>query len=492
MGLPAPHLEAIDVTRCKTDEASQVVVFLDLDRTLIAGYSIRALALETARHGASHGELQQAVKVLQAIWKQRQGRTGTNYHRLVRRVTRALRGVSERTLVQLGENAYHHSIARSVYSEAITLVEAHRRAGHHLVIISAASRYQIEPVARALGIDDICCTQLEVIDGCFTGQVIAPLCYGEGKALAARRVAKQNATSLADCWFYTDSSADLPLLKKVGHPVAVNPSSRLAAQARLNRWPQLRFTSRGGVELETVARTLFTAQTVAAVSALGAVGNRLGVARRLTANLQTRLLGDLGSGLAGLKFAIEGEEHLCRERPAIYIFNHQSLLDAVVLAHLLRRDVVGFCKQEVAKTPLLGGLLRQLDTIFIDRQSNEQTQVLQRALATLAEGRSLVIAPEGTRSTLGGIQPFKHGAFFLARKARVPIVPIVLHNTKDALPNGALLIRPATVRITVLPPIEPEQTGTLRDNCEQLAARYSELLDQSEQAAMPYSARSRA
>lgn len=492
MGLSAPHLEAIDLASCKAATASRVVVFLDLDRTLIAGYSIRALALETARHGARHGELQQAVKVLQAIWKQGRQRTGTSYHRLVRRVTRALRGVSERTLEQLGEHAYHHTIARTVYSEAITLVEAHRRAGHQLVIISAASRYQIEPVARELGIDDICCTQLEVVDGRFTGQVIAPLCYGEGKALAARRVAKQYAAKLADCWFYTDSSADLPLLNKVGKPVVVNPSSQLAAHATLKHWPQLHFNSRGGVELEALARTMLTAQTVAAVAAIGAVGSRLGIARRLTANAQTRLLGDLGSGLAGLKFRIEGKEHLCQERPAIYIFNHQSLLDAVVLAHLLRSDVVGFCKQEVAKTPLLGGLLRQLDTIFIDRESSHQSQALSRALNTLAQGRSLVIAPEGTRSTLGGLQPFKHGAFFLARKAGVPIIPIVLHNTKDALPNGALLIRPATVRITVLEPLEPGNKGTMRDNCDQLAARYSELLGQSEQAAMPFSARSAA
>jgi putative phosphoserine phosphatase/1-acylglycerol-3-phosphate O-acyltransferase len=489
MTLPASHLKAVSAATGPATAVAPVVVFLDLDRTLIAGYSIAALALETARHGARHGELKQAAKLLHASWRQRIDGSGTSYHRLLRRVTRALRGVSEQTLEQLGESAYHHTIARSVYSEAIALVETHREAGHHLVIISAASRYQVEPVARTLGINEICCTRLEVAEGRFTGQVLAPLCYGEGKALAARRVARRLRTSLAKCWFYTDSSADLPLLSKVGHPVAVNPSTRLAAHAAVKEWPQLHFSSRGGPALETVARTLFASQAIAATSALGMLNQRLGVARRRTINLQTRLLGDVVSGLAGLEFEVDGREYLARERPAIFIFNHQSLLDAMVIAHLLRRDVVGFCKQEMANTPLVGNLLRQMDTIFVDRKSKDQTLVLQQALTELDGGRSLVIAPEGTRSTLGELQPFKHGAFFLAKKSGVPVVPIVLHNMKDALPNGGRLIRPATIRITVLPPIQPEAMHSVRESCQQIEKLYAEVLGNSTSAALPYPAR---
>ena len=478
------HLKAI----ADTTEDGASIAFFDLDRTLIGGYSIIALAWETARHGARQGELGQVVRLLRDLLRHRVDGSGSNYHRLVRRVAKALAGVSEATLAELGERAYRNHIARSLYREAIALVESHRAAGRRLVIISAASRYQVEPVARVLGIDEICCTRLEVQRGRFTGQVIAPLCHGEGKLLAARRVARQQRTTLARCWFYSDSSDDLPLLRQVGRPVAVNPSERLGAHASALDWPQLHFNTRGLPSFEHLARTMLTLQAVVATTAVGAIGRRMGLEAVSNANRMTRLLGDVGSGFAGLDFEIEGAEHLDRARPAIFVFNHQSLLDSLVLAHLLRRDVVAFCKQELAANPLAGPLLRQVETIFVDRGAEDQSGVLRQALAVLASGRSLVIAPEGTRSTLGEIQPFRHGAFLLAKKAGVPIVPIVLHNVKDALPKGGWLLRPATIRITVLPPVPPGQMGGVRQVCTAMEEQYTRLLGKSPLAALPYRA----
>lgn len=482
MTLLDQHLQDIG-----TAAGEPAVAFFDLDRTLIAGYSILGLATETARHAAAQGQLRQSAKVIRDMLKHRIDSSGSNYHRLVRRTSRALTGVAETTLEQLGEQAYRNSIARTLYREAIALVEAHRAAGHKLAIVSAASRYQVDPVARVLGIEEICCTRLEVQQGCFTGRAITPLCYGEGKLLAARRVARDHNSRLQQCWFYTDSSADLPLLRKVGKPVAVNPSDQLGAHARAHNWPQLRFDSRGMPRLENIARTLLTGQALMATTAVGMVCKRLGMDSFTNANRMTSFLGDVGSAFAGLEFEIEGAENLRRERPAIFIFNHQSLLDSLVLAHLLRNDVVALCKREMADNPVVGPMLRQVDTIFVDRNEQDQRKVLQQARRVLDSGRSLVIAPEGTRSTLGDIQPFKHGAFFMARRAGVPIVPIVLHNVKDALPKGARLIRPATIRVTVLPPVQPADMGSVRQACEELEERYMQLLGRSKLAALPYS-----
>ena len=463
------------------------IAFFDLDRTLIAGYSILAVARETAEQGARRGKLRQATKVVQDIVKHKVFSSGGNYHRLVKRTTKALTGVSEAALHEIGEQAYRKHIARTLYREAVALVEAHRAAGHKLAIISAASRYQIEPVARVLGIDEIHCTRLEVVDGRFTGQVVAPMCFGEGKVLAAQRSARRHKATLGNCWFYSDSSDDLPLLRKVGHPVAVNPSDKLGAHARTRQWPQLVFSSRGIPSVESVARTVLTAQTIIGTTAFGLLSKRFGRSPYRSANQLTRLFGDIGSAFAGLDFEIEGLGNLRQQRPAVFVFNHQSLLDSMVLAHLLREDVVAMCKREMADTPVIGHLLRQADTIFVDRDDGDQREVLQRALEVLESGRSLVIAPEGSRSTLGNIQPFKHGAFFLARKAGVPIVPIVLHNVKDALPNGAMLIRPATIRVTVLPPIPSESIGNIRSACRELENTYTQLLGKSALAALPYS-----
>ena len=463
--------------------AQPAVAFFDLDRTLIAGYSILAVARETAQQGARHGRLRQATKVAQAIAKHRIFSSGGNYHRLVKRTSKALTGVSEAALREIGEQAYRKHLAKSLYREAVALVEAHRAAGHKLAIISAASRYQIEPVARVLGIDEIHCTRLEVVDGRFTGQVIAPMCFGEGKVLAAQRSARKHKATMDNCWFYSDSSDDLPLLRKVGHPVAVNPSDKLGAHARTKQWPQLSFSTRGLPSVENVARTVLTAQSIVGTTAFGMLSKRFGRSPYRSANQVTRLFGDIGSAFAGLDFEIEGLDHLRQQRPAIFVFNHQSLLDSMVLAHLLREDVVAMCKQEMADIPVIGRLLRQADTIFVDRDESDQRQVLQRALEVLDSGRSLVIAPEGSRSTLGNIQPFKHGAFFLARKAGVPIV---LHNVKDALPNGGLLIRPATIRVTVLPPIAARSIDNIRNACHELENTYAQLLGKSALASVPY------
>jgi putative phosphoserine phosphatase / 1-acylglycerol-3-phosphate O-acyltransferase len=291
---------------------------------------------------------------------------------------------------------------------------------------------------------------------------------------------------LQHCWFYSDSSDDLPLLRKVGHPVAVNPTDTLATHARASNWPHLQFSTRGMPSIENITRTLLTAQTVVATTAIGMLSRRLGRDNFSNANQLTRLLGDIGSAFAGLDFEIEGVENLYRERPVVFVFNHQSLLDSLVLAHLLREDVVAMVKKEMANTPVIGPLLRQADTIFVDRSESDQSHVLQRALEVLKSGRSLVIAPEGSRSTLGDIQPFKHGAFYIARKAGVPIVPIVLHNVKDALPKGAWLIRPATIRVTVLPPVPAESIRSIRASCSELEHRYIEFLGHSSLAALPY------
>jgi putative phosphoserine phosphatase / 1-acylglycerol-3-phosphate O-acyltransferase len=478
------HLQTIAISRGE----QPAVAFFDLDRTLIAGYSILAIARETAEQGARRGKLAQSAQVIRDMLKHKVYSSGSNYHRLVRRISKTLSGVSETTLCELGEQAYRKHLAKALYREAIALVETHRAAGHKLVIVSAASRYQIEPVARVLGIDEIYCTRLEVVDGHFTGKVVAPLCFGEGKLLAARRSARQHKASMKHCWFYSDSSDDLPLLRKVGHPVAVNATDKLGALARASNWPQLQFSTRGMPSLEQITRTLLTAQTVVATTAIGMLSKRLGRDKFSNANHLTRLLGDIGSAFAGLDFEIEGVENLYRERPAVYVFNHQSLLDSLVLAHLLREDVVALCKKEMAGTPVVGPLLRQADTIFVDRSEADQREVLQRALDVLKSGRSLVIAPEGSRSTLGDIQPFKHGAFYIARKAGVPIVPIVLHNVKDALPKGGWLIRPATIRVTVLSPVQAESIRSIRTACRELEHRYIELLGHSALAALPYSA----
>ena len=118
------HLQTVELDRGD----KSVVAFFDLDRTLIAGYSIVAIARERIRHGLTRGDLKESAVILKELVRQQRsmdsGVKGPGYHRLVKTLTRSLQGVREETLTCLGEQAYHHSIARSLYSEAVALVVA--------------------------------------------------------------------------------------------------------------------------------------------------------------------------------------------------------------------------------------------------------------------------------------------------------------------------------------------------------------------------------
>src|SRR4029453_17086643 len=129
-----------------------------------------------------------------------------------------LRGVPERELEELAERIFTNAIAPSIYPESRPRGRAHRKPGPPPAVVSSATRYQIEPLARELGIPHVMCTRLEVEDGKLTGRHVWPTCYGGGKALAARALSREHELDLAESFFYTDSDEDLPLLEAVGNP----------------------------------------------------------------------------------------------------------------------------------------------------------------------------------------------------------------------------------------------------------------------------------
>jgi putative phosphoserine phosphatase/1-acylglycerol-3-phosphate O-acyltransferase len=117
--------------------------------------------------------------------------------------------------------------------------------------------------------------------------------------------------------------------------------------------------------------------------------------------------------------------------------------------------------------------------VFIDRGDTQKAiEALKPAVAALREGRSIAIAPEGTRSRTGKLARFKKGAFHIAMQAGVPIVPIVFRNALDVLPRGAVVLRPATVEVVVLPPIDTRgwTRESLDQRIEEVRASYLEVL----------------
>src|SRR5690606_19069670 len=132
----------------------------------------------------------------------------------------------------------------------------------------------------------------------------------------------------------------------------------------------------------------------------------------------------------GLDLNVKGEQHLWSQRPAVFVFNHQSKADVVIIASLLRRDMAGVGKQEIRDMPVIGRLLEFGGVVMIDR-ANAASAI--EAMAPLVqamreEGKSVALAPEGTRSVSPRLGAFKKGALHLAMQAGVPIVPIVIRN----------------------------------------------------------------
>jgi HAD superfamily hydrolase (TIGR01490 family) len=123
-------------------------------------------------------------------------------------------------------------------------IEWHKAQGHRVVIISASIEELVKPVAAHLGLgEDYLCTHLTMQNDHYTGELDGPLCYGSGKIHWAREWAAKNGLNFPETvgYFYTDSSSDLPLLEMADHPVAVNPSRKLAKIAAARGWKVERF-----------------------------------------------------------------------------------------------------------------------------------------------------------------------------------------------------------------------------------------------------------
>jgi HAD superfamily hydrolase (TIGR01490 family) len=123
-----------------------------------------------------------------------------------------------------------------INEQARTLVRRHREQGHTLMIITATNRFITAPIADEFGIGILIATEVEEIDGQFTGRTFDIPSFGEGKVRRLNNWLVERSVVLTSSWFYSDSHNDLPLLEVVDHPVAVNPDDTLREEARLRKW----------------------------------------------------------------------------------------------------------------------------------------------------------------------------------------------------------------------------------------------------------------
>ena len=150
-----------------------------------------------------------------------------------------LRGVPEDFVRAETRTWWREEVRPFLAPGARAVLDRHRRVGNRLVLLTSSSKYAAEMALEEFGLDDALFQRYETRDGRFTGEPLLPICYGRGKVQVAEEWARGNGVDLARSSFYSDSSTDVPMLARVGHPFAVRPDPRLRLTARLRGWPVL-------------------------------------------------------------------------------------------------------------------------------------------------------------------------------------------------------------------------------------------------------------
>lgn len=174
------------------------------------------------------------------------------------------------------------------------------------------------------------------------------------------------------------------------------------------------------------------------------------------------------TGLLGIRVNVEGIENI-PSAPCVFVANHASNIDPMVMIPAIPRRVGILVKQELFRIPIFGRAMRVAQFVPVDRADKESTSAaVSIAVQNLKSGFSLVIFSEGTRSADGRMRPFKRGAFTMAIEAGVPVVPVSLGGTHRAQPKGKSIVRPGEVTVRFGPAVDGA-AYTIEQRAEMLA-----------------------
>jgi len=429
----------------------KVAAFFDFDGTLIQGYSAGTLLAHRARNFELGPD--EFVRTMLAALGGPLDEAG--FKDLLSQGIRSWVGRTEDDLMELGEQLFVQEIAGALFHGAWRLVRAHQNRGHTVVIATSATRMQVQPTARELGIDHVLCTELGTEHGVLTGGISGRPPWGDGKLAAVREFARRERIPLKHCHAYANGDEDVPFLDAVGFPHPVNPGSALARHASERGWQVVRFRARRSrFHPMALVRTTTLFGSFGAAVAAGAVAGALTYDRRGGVDLATSLFGRAAGQFGNIKIDVVGRQHTAR-RPAVFFINHQStLIDALVTSNVVQRGFTVVAKAEVKQIPVLGQLLSMADVAFVDRSNTANAiSAMQPGVDKLRAGVSIVMAPEGTRSLSPRIGAFKKGGFHLARDAEVPIVPIVIRNAGEIMWRNAKVVQEGTIEVVVHEPV---------------------------------------
>ena len=216
----------------KGAEVSSYIAFFDLDRTITGAVSGNVLALHAYRK-----KLMSVSDIFHALWLLIGYKLSLkDPNKIIYEMAGWVKGIPEKTLTDLSEEITKNIILPAVYPEAVQEIRKHSENNARTVILSSSPTTICRLVAESLGIDDVLCSELEVVEGYLTGSSVGPLCFGQEKVSRIIGYCEKNNTPPDKCWYYGDALADFPALSIVGHPVCVNPEKKLRKKADEKKW----------------------------------------------------------------------------------------------------------------------------------------------------------------------------------------------------------------------------------------------------------------
>ncbi|MCB5274580.1 putative hydrolase [Arthrobacter sp. SO5] len=216
--------------------------FFDVDNTLMRGASLFHVARKMHQRGAFT-----LPEVAGFAWKQfmfiLRGENMDDVHAVRDSALTLAAGITVADVEALGEEVYDEMIESRIWPGAKALAEQHLRVGRKVWLVTGTPIEVATVISTRLGLTGALGTVGEIVDGAYTGRLVGEILHGPAKAMAVRGIAESEGLDLTRCWAYSDSHNDIPLLGMVGHPVAINPDSRLRRHARENNWPVYDFRS---------------------------------------------------------------------------------------------------------------------------------------------------------------------------------------------------------------------------------------------------------
>lgn len=211
----------------------RVAAFFDVDHTLLAVNSGR----KWIEHLRRTGQLSTRKLLRSLLWLARYRLALLDLEAVTAEAAKDWAGRPVAALEAEVGAWFEAEIVRWICPEGQARITRHQQDGHVVALLTSATRFSVEPLARRLGVAHVLCTRLEEVAGALTGRHVAPACAGPGKVAHAERFAADHAIDLSRSYFYTDSYSDLPMLECVGLPRVINPDPRLRRLARARGWP---------------------------------------------------------------------------------------------------------------------------------------------------------------------------------------------------------------------------------------------------------------